>query len=322
MVIRRSWIVMVLWTVGLLSDGGAAPCPGAEAVARPLRFLFVAPCRDEAFFLPVKKGMHDAAKMLGVTCDFVGTEDVDIPAQAAMVRKGVEDGYDGIAVCIIDAVGFDEAIAAARRQGVPVVAFNTDDAGSPNQRLSAVAQDVYQAGRSVGAEAARHLPEGCQVLFTLHSAGVSALDDRLRGIQEMLKPKGITGPVVVTGTTAEASAEVIVKALKDQPQLKGVLCTGQADTEGAGLAVEKHFGGKGYYLAGFDLSPNTLRLLRAGVIQFTIDQQPYGQGFYPVVQLTLWCRYGLRPASMDAGATLIRPADVDRIEDLTRRGYR
>jgi simple sugar transport system substrate-binding protein len=239
-----------------------------------------------------------------------------------MVRKGVEDGYDGIAVCIIDAVGFDEAIAAARRQGVPVVAFNTDDAGSPNQRLSAVAQDVYQAGRSVGAEAARHLPEGCQVLFTLHSAGVSALDDRLRGIQEMLKPKGITGPVVVTGTTAEASAEVIVKALKDQPQLKGVLCTGQADTEGAGLAVEKHFGGKGYYLAGFDLSPNTLRLLRAGVIQFTIDQQPYGQGFYPVVQLTLWCRYGLRPASMDAGATLIRPADVDRIEDLTRRGYR
>ena len=48
-----------------------------------------------------------------------------------------------------------------------------------------------------------------------------------------------------------------------------------------------------------------LRLVKGGVIAFTVDQQPYVQGFYPVLQLTQYLRYGLRPASVDAGATII-----------------
>jgi simple sugar transport system substrate-binding protein len=115
---------------------------------------------------------------------------------------------------------------------------------------------------------------------------------------------------------------VITAALRKHPEIKAVLCTGQADTEGAGLAVEKEFANQGYFVGGFDLSPQTLRLLKAGVIQFTIDQQPYVQGFYPVVQLTLCRRYGIRPANLDAGATILRPSDADAVLELTRRGYR
>jgi len=84
-------------------------------------------------------------------------------------------------------------------------------------------------------------------------------------------------------------------SLKADPEIKVVICTGQADTEGAGLAIERHFRGKGYRAAGFDLSPGTLRLIKAGHIQFTIDQQPYIQGYYPVIQLALYCRYGNPP---------------------------
>jgi len=36
------------------------------------------------------------------------------------------------------------------------------------------------------------------------------------------------------------------------------LCTGQADTEGAGLASPKNYVGQGYKVAGFDLSNNIL----------------------------------------------------------------
>jgi len=63
-------------------------------------------------------------------------------------------------------------------------------------------------------------------------------------------------------------------------------------------------------------------MVKAGTIAFTVDQQPYVQGFYPVVQLALYCRYGIRPASQDAGATVITREDVDKVLKLSAAGYR
>ena len=42
----------------------------------------------------------------------------------------------------------------------------------------------------------------------------------------------------------------------------------------------------------------------------------------PLVQLALYARYGIRPASMDAGAAIIGPAEADRVLELSRKGYR
>ena len=53
-----------------------------------------------------------------------------------------------------------------------------------------------------------------------------------------------------------------------------------------------------------------------------IDQQPYLQGFLPVIQLALNIRYGIRPAAVDAGAAIIERENVDSILDLSRAGYR
>ena len=307
---------------GLMSMNLCLGQTAGPKTERPLRFLFVSPCVHEAFFNPVKKGTKDAASLLGVKCEFVGTEDVDIPAQCELIRKGIASGYDGIAVDIIDPSGFDSVLAEARDKGVPAVAFNTDGGKNPNLRMSTVSQNLYEAGRTVGKEALSKLPQGCKVLFTQHSKGVTALDERLGGMRELLAKKGITGEVIITGLMPEQAEKVISKALQADPAIQAVLATGQADTEGAGLAVERHFAKRDRYVAGFDLSPNILRLIKAGVIDFTIDQQPYIQGFYPVVQLMQYCRYGIRPASIDAGATVIRAADAERAMVLSQAGYR
>ena len=79
---------------------------------------------------------------------------------------------------------------------------------------------------------------------------------------------------------------------------------------------------KGYITAGFDLSPEILRLVRNGMIKFTIDQQPYVQGFYPVIQLTLYCRYGIKPSNIDACAAIITKENVKNIMNLSKQHYR
>ena len=45
---------------------------------------------------------------------------------------------------------------------------------------------------------------------------------------------------------------------------------------------------KGVHAGGFDLTEQTQKLLQEGDIDFTIDQQPYLQGFMPVLELFLY----------------------------------
>ncbi len=289
---------------------------------RPLRLAFITCCKDAVFFEPVKKGMRDAAEKMGVECTWMGVEGVDMPGQAALVRQAVKEGYDGIALNLVDSEAFDAVVQEAIAKGVPVVGFNTDDNATPNARLSCVNQQLYAAGRSLAKFVASRIPQGAHVLMTMHDEGVSSLEDRLRGLQDELKSKEIEATVRITGSDSAKGAEIIREALAKDPQIHIVLCTGQADTEAAGRAIAKYYAGQDYWAAGFDLSPTTLQLIKQGVILGTVDQQPYIQGFYPVIQLTLYLRYGITPSNIDAGATIITRQTVDQTLQLTQQKYR
>jgi simple sugar transport system substrate-binding protein len=299
-----------------------APADKTPDKEKTLRLAFITCSVEGKFFEPVKQGMRDAARMMDVQCTFTGTEGVDLQRQAAMVRKAVADGYDGIALNLVDQEAFDEVVQEAIDQGVPVVAFNVDDHATPNARLSAVNQRLYEAGRSLGRRVAPEIADASHVLMTMHDQGVSALEDRLRGLQDVLRAKNINWTVAITGNDAIRGADVVGKMLRDHPDIRVVLGTGQSDTEAAGRAIEQGSQDDGHWAAGFDLSPETLRLIEAGHIRCTVDQQPYIQGFYPVVQLTLYLRYGIMPSDIDAGAAIIDRNNVRQVIELSKRNYR
>jgi len=323
--IRR--YVILIWALTSLSLAGCATHQTGTKMKtqkpeRPLRLAFITCVVNARFFEPVKKGVNDAAGMMGVQCDFIGTEGVDVKAQAAMVTQAVKDGYDGIALNIIDPVAFDDVIQKAIEKGVPVVGFNVDDHATPNARLSCVNQRFYQAGQSLAKYVLPNIPQNAHILMTMHDEGVSALDDRLAGLQEVLQQKKVRWTAIVTGNESVKGAEIIAAKLKENPDIRIILNTGQSDTEAAGRAIEKYFPNKGYWSAGFDLSQKTLSLIRQGHIRCTVDQQPYIQGFYPVIQLTLYLRYGIMPSDMDAGTAIINKSNVEQVIELTKQKYR
>lgn len=316
-----TWISLIVSLAGCSTEQTRSQSGQLDS-ARPLRYAFITCAVNAKFFEPVEKGMNDAARMMGVECDFIGTEGVDVEAQASLVRQAVADGYDGIALNLIDPVAFDGVVREAIDKDVPVVAFNVDDHLTPNARLSSVNQRLYEAGETLAEHLLALIPNKAHILMTMHDEGVSALEDRLRGEQTILKKKDIRWTVLVTGNDSVKGAEVVANALKEHPDIRIILGTGQADTEAAGRAIEKHFPNKGYWSAGFDLSSETLRLIQQGHIRCTIDQQPYIQGFYPVIQLTLYLRYGLVPSDIDAGAAIIDRTNVEQVIKLTQQKYR
>jgi simple sugar transport system substrate-binding protein len=202
------------------------------------------------------------------------------------------------------------------------VGFNVDDGKMPNARLASVNQRLYEAGRKVASQLVSEVPDGAHVLMTKHDEGVSALEDRLRGMQDVLKTKRVTWSTILTGNNSRAGADIVAEALRKNPDIRFVFSSGQSDTEAVGRAIEAHFSNRGYVAAGFDLSPKTLQLIQDGHIRFTIDQQPYVQGFYPVIELTLYLRFGIAPSDIDAGAALVDRRNVKKVIDLTTQGYR
>jgi simple sugar transport system substrate-binding protein len=95
-----------------------------------------------------------------------------------------------------------------------------------------------------------------------------------------------------------------------------------ADTEAAGVAIERYFPKRGYSTAGFDLSPDILRMIQAGAFRFSIDQQRYSQGYLSVLNLTVQKRYGLAPSNIDTGAGIITAADAPRVLKLFEQHFR
>ena len=57
-------------------------------------------------------------------------------------------------------------------------------------------------------------------------------------------------------------------------------------------------------------------------MQFTIDQQPYLQGFQGVMELYLTALYAITPCDINTGIAPVTAANVKAVKDLAAKGYR
>jgi simple sugar transport system substrate-binding protein len=78
---------------------------------------------------------------------------------------------------------------------------------------------------------------------------------------------------------------------------------------------------RGVRAGGYDLLPTTLGAIADGHLDFTIDQQPYLQGFLPTLQL-FFVRYSgglVAPAETNTGLNFVTRRNVRRyLTTLTR----
>ena len=68
--------------------------------------------------------------------------------------------------------------------------------------------------------------------------------------------------------------------------------------------------------------PEVLEQMKAGYVQVQVDQQPYMQGFMPVMQVYLAKTIGLAPSDIDTGQGIVTPNMVDAIMEMSAKGLR
>jgi simple sugar transport system substrate-binding protein len=293
-------------TSGSSSGGNSAAVFGSHP---NYKFVVVNHVTTNTFFVPTQYGIADACKLLGSSYEWTGSESENISQMVNAINTAVSSGAHGIAVSLISKTAFNVPIENALKAGIPVVAYNADAPSPPNKRLSYIGQDLKLAGELMGKRIVAAVGSGDVVLFTA-SAGSANLQPRLEGAEKAVRESGapIKLTTIVTGSLESGEKSAIEAYWTSHPTTKGMYAVDGGDTaELAGVMQKLGLVAKGVKAGGFDLAEKTQKLLHEGFIEFTIDQQPYLQGFLPILQLFLWQVSGslTGPAEVDTGLKFI-----------------
>ncbi len=294
------------------SDSGSSGSADVFGEHPNYKFVFVNHVTTNPFFVPTQYGAADASKLLGCSYQWTGSESSNVSQMVNAVNTAITSGADGIAVALIDLHAFNAPVEAALKAGIPVVAYNAD--APDNKRLSYIGQDLKKAGEQMGERIVASVKSGEVALF-IATPGSANLQPRIDGAQKAIKDSGapITVKTVATGAAVPGELSTIDAYWVGHKNTKGMFAVDGGSTESLAKVMQKYgLAGKGVKAGGFDLTEQTQKLLKEGNIEFTIDQQPYLQGFLPVLQLFLWHVSGTLtgPAETDTGLKFLSKETV------------
>jgi simple sugar transport system substrate-binding protein len=276
-----------------------SPASGIFKSSGEQKFVFVNHVTTNPFFVPTKYGAEDACKLLGCSYQWTGSENSNVNEMVNAFNTAVTSGADGIAVALIDTKAFNSGVDNALKAKIPVVSYNAD---APNSRLAYIGQDLFVSGQEMGKRIVDLVGSGDVALF-IATPGSANIQPRIDGAQSVLKKEsGISPHVIATGAAVPEELSRIDSYAQGHPDTKGYFAVDAGSTQSLAQTIQKHkLRDKGVKGGGYDLTPTTQKLLANDQIDFTIDQQPYLQGFLPVLELFLY----------QASGTLSGIADVN-----------
>lgn len=288
---------------------------------------------SNTFWQAVQKGFEDACGKIGASCQMLFTQtEGSVQEQLANIEAAIARQPDAILTSIVDNTALDEVLQRARDAGITVIGVNVDDlegaAGNPRQAF--VGQGFLAAGYSLGqAQAANFPAEGpIRVLVGISAPGQNWSEQRGQGVIDFLEDykeqtgRDIAWERIDSGTDLAVTAERVGAYLAANPDTTAYFDTGYWHAAVARVLADRGVAPGQVLLGGFDLVPEVVEQMQAGYVQVEVDQQPYMQGFMPVMMVYLNETIGLAPADVDTGQGIVTPAEADAIMDLSAQGLR
>src|SRR6266566_3199 len=303
-------------------SGSVAAAAGNFPTTPKWKFTFVNHVTDNSFFTPTQYGMADAAALLGLpTPSWTGALSTQ-PTNSTMLsafQAAVTAGSPGIATTVVSATAFTAPINSALAAGIPVVTYNANGASdNPTNGMAYVGQELLVSGQEVGKRLASLMKSGDTAVGFIAQPGSLNIQPRMDGAAQALTAAGMKvmfgNKGVATGASATQEAQVLPQFLQSHgSSIQGAFAVDGGDTALLGTSLQKYNLVGKVHAGGFDLEPQTLAAVKAGQIDFTIDQSPYLQGFLPTLYLYLWQLSGglVAPPETNTGLKFVVKGNVD-----------
>jgi simple sugar transport system substrate-binding protein len=276
--------VMALAVVPLLalaacSSGGktesasaGAAAGGSVADTPPLKIAMIThAAAGDTFWDIVRKGAETAAKKDNVELLYSG--DGDAGRQAQLVQQAIDQKVDGIAVTLAKPDALKDVVKKAIAAGIPVVSFN---AGEDQYKALGVMAHFGQSDKLAGVTVGKRLAsEGVKhPICVIQEQGHVGLENRCAGIKENIPGSEI---VYVNGADMTSVSSTVTAKLQSTPDADAIVGLGAPFTLTIVKAVKET--GSKVKVASFDLNADLAAAVVDGSVDFTVDQQPYLQGY-------------------------------------------
>ena len=310
-VVRRSMLGGAALGGALLAMGaGRAQAAGIPSHPK-WRLVFVNHVTTNPFFVPTQYGIQDACAMTGCDYQWTGSATSNAAEMVNAMNAAIAGKADAIAVPIVDPAAFTKPIARAMDAGIPVFSYNAD---ANVGRLAYIGQDLYAAGVKMG-ERIASLVDGGKIALFISTPGQLNIQPRIDGAQAALKKSGksFTIDVIATGATVDEELSKVKAYYIGHQDVKGMFAVDGGSTQGISEVMRQNkLAAKGMHGGGFDLLPRTLTNIQHGDLDFTIDQQPYLQGFYTVMEMVTFLASGglVGPADVNTGLKFVTKSNV------------
>jgi simple sugar transport system substrate-binding protein len=308
-------------------SGAAAAGAGDFPSTPKWKFVFVCHVTTNSFFTPTQYGAQDACSLLNCEFQFTGSKDSIVAEMVNATNTAISAKADGIALAVVDKAAFRAPVDKALDAGIPVVSYNADGARDDKgtNRLAYIGQGLYESGFALGQRAIEAGLDSGEVVGFIATPGALNIQPRIDGASDAIKQSGKSLKFTPVGTNADVpkGLSIIDAYAQGHSNLAGMLAVDAGSTSSVGQVVEKYkMRDKGLKVAGgFDLVPETLNAINGGSLDFTIDQQPYLQGFLPVLYLYLYKLSGglIFPSETNTGLLFVTKDSVKPYLDTKTR---
>ena len=305
-----------------LALGVGAALAAAQAFAEdPINLAVVTNGQSaDAYWGVVKKGVDDAAKLMGVEVSYQAPQTTDLVAMSRMIDAAVAQKVQGLVVSIPDATALEKSVKAAADAGIPVIVIDSGE------------DQVQKLGLKLYVGTTSYFEQGMRAAKQLMAAGVTkgvcANHEVGNLVNEsacdgFLKAMGPNGDRVEVSLDPTDTASRIKAYLTAHPDVNGILALGAPSAANIVAALRDAGTLDKYKIGHFDVSGDTLGALGKGELLFSFDSQQYLMGYLPIVMLTLNAKYGVLPISnIYTGPNPVTSADVEKIMVLSKKGIR
>ncbi len=264
--------------------GGGSGDDVSLSQGRDLSIAVITHGEGDTFWAVAKAGAEKAGEDMGVEVKYSESQN-DPQRQAQLIDSAVTEKVDGIAVSAPDPDAIRDPLQKAVDAGIPVITLNSGQADSADLgAITHVGQDETVAGEAAG----RRLAEGGgagKLICVVHEQGNIGLEQRCDGAREGFG--GEVENVQVKGISDISTSLTEIQSKLESDDSIGAVLTLNPDIAAAARDAVAGSGAE-VSLATFDLSGDVVAAIKAGEIEFAVDQQQYLQGYLPVVFLTLF----------------------------------
>ncbi len=294
----------------------AAPAGGSDTtygMNSKMRITFVTHDLGAGVFAPVRRGMEDACRQINAECEFLGPQKYDPKEQVAIIEAAIAKKPDAIVTTRPDPSAYNDVVQRAIDADILVAAFNTNDPQA-NEALPIpfVGQDFTNYGKVWAREIMKDLPEGGDIAITICCPGHYALEERNRSMLETLEKEGQgrwkVRQMIVTGTDENQVYQAIEAFYQANPDIKAIYGVDYYSHVIAQFIKRNNLQGK-LKTGGSDIGPGNQEGLKEGYVSFALGQNPYWQGYMPVMMMHQLKAFGVRPNSIDTGTDVVTPAN-------------